>query len=113
MLVRQFLKNQGDVVVAGEARDGREAVAWVGLHHPDVVVMDVDMPNLDGVGAAAEITRIAPATKVVMYSANVDPALIDRAFAAGALGYVAKTALHELLAAIRAAKNGHLYFHPA
>jgi two-component system NarL family response regulator len=91
-----------DIAVVGEAADGREAVARYAELRPDVVLMDLRMPGLDGVGAIEAIRRGDPAARVVaftMYEGDVD---IHRALSAGAVGYLLKeTPAAELVAAIR------------
>lgn len=113
-LVRQgivkLLEGAGDLEVVGEADSGREAIALVNALHPDVVVLDITMPQLDGLEALGEIGAIRPKPQVVILSMHADPGLIRQALRAGALGYVVKQSVaDELLAAVRAAKNGSMF----
>lgn len=79
--------------VCGEAIDGRDAVGKVAALHPDVVVMDVSMPHMDGLAATREIKRLRPSTNVVMISQHESQEMIRQAFSAGACGYVPKSAI--------------------
>jgi len=113
-LVRQglikLLEGGGDMDVVGEADDGKQAVALVKEIHPDVVILDISMPKLDGLGALDEIRRIKPRSQVVILSMHADPIMIRKALQEGALGYVVKQSIaDELLAAVRAAKNGSMF----
>lgn len=86
--VRGLLERSGHEVVA-EARDGREAVALAAEHEPDLIVMDVHMPHLDGIDAAREITAARP-VPIVMLTAYAEGDLVARASEAGAFGYLVK-----------------------
>jgi len=89
------------------AADGRSAVDLTVQNHPDVVLMDVEMPYLDGIAATRQIKRMSPETKVVMLSAHHDDTLVARAVEAGATGYLPKTrSVQEVAAAVRAAAEG-------
>jgi DNA-binding NarL/FixJ family response regulator len=113
-LVRQgivkLLEGAGDLEVVGEADNGREAIALANSLHPDVVVLDIAMPQLDGLEALAEIARMEGKPQVVILSMHADPSTIRQALRAGALGYIVKQSVaDELLAAVRAAKNGSMF----
>ncbi len=86
--VRALLERAGHEVVA-EARDGREAVALAAEHAPDLIVMDVRMPHMDGIEAAREISRARP-VPIVMLTAYAEADLVSRASEAGAFGYLVK-----------------------
>jgi len=86
--VRALLEKAGHEVVA-EARDGREAVALAAEHAPDLIVMDVRMPHMDGIEAAREIVRARP-VPIVMLTAYAEADLVTRASEAGAFGYLVK-----------------------
>src|SRR5688500_7881247 len=88
--LRAWLERSGYVQVVGEAADGREAVAIVEQLQPDVVVMDIGMPMLNGIDATAQITRRNPDTKVIILSMHADESYILRALSAGAKGYLLK-----------------------
>lgn len=102
MDLREMLEEEGNEVV-GEARDGAEAIALARTVRPDVVFMDVNMPNVDGIQAAASITAesIAP---VVMVTAFSQASLVDEAARAGAMGYVVKPfSRNDIIPAMRVA----------
>lgn len=107
------LANAVDIDVVGEAADGSEAVTLVARVEPDVVLMDLSMPVLDGVGATRAILLDRPGTRVVVLSSFSDQARVREAIAAGATGYVLKDCTpDELLAAIRSAAAGHAPLDP-
>lgn len=102
--LRTLLAREPDLVIVGEARDGREAVEMARALHPDVVVMDVAMPRLNGIEATRQIRHAAPATHVLILSAHDDPEYVDHALECGAFDYVPKRrSVSELAAAIRQA----------
>jgi DNA-binding NarL/FixJ family response regulator len=111
--LRLLLEKEPDFMVGGEAADGREAIDRVDAGCADVVVMDVGMPGLNGVEAAAQIVRKHPRTGVVMLSMHSDETYVLRCLRAGARGYVLKeSAEGQLIAAIRAVAAGRTYFSP-
>ena len=111
--VRLCLQGMGDMDVVGEAEDGHEAVRLVGQLAPDVAVLDVTMPRLNGIEALRQIRRDHPATAAVMLSMHDNEAYVAQALRAGAAGYVLKrTAATELGRAIRAAHNGDVFLDP-
>jgi len=108
--LRMMLGAAGGITVVGEAADGREAVKKVRELSPDVVVMDISMPGLNGIEATQQILEIAPDTQVVILSIHADAEDIARALQAGVLGYVLKeSAAKEVIAAIRCAHEGKRY----
>ncbi len=112
--VRQGLKlllnAQPDIEVVGEAADGREAVSQVKQIMPHVVVMDVSMPDLNGLAATRAVKEAAPEVAVVALTRHSDDAYVQEMLGAGASGYVLKqSASTELLRAIRAAATGQRY----
>jgi DNA-binding NarL/FixJ family response regulator len=113
-LVRQgivkLLEGAGDFQVLGEADNGREALALATALQPDVMVLDITMPYLDGLETLAEVAKMLPRPQVVVLSMHSDPATVRQALRAGAIGYVVKQSVaDELLAAVRAAKNGSMF----
>jgi DNA-binding NarL/FixJ family response regulator len=111
--IRLCLEGLGDIDVVAEAEDGHEAVRLVGQLTPDVAVLDVSMPKLNGIEALRQIKRDHPRTSVVMLSMHDSEAYVAQALHAGASGYVLKrTGPQELAAAVRAAHHGDLYLHP-
>lgn len=109
-LVRSGLKSlvtSKDIKVVGEATTGEEAVRRVIRARPNVLLMDVMMPEIDGLDALEKIREKSPKTKTVMMSAYENPTYIARAIALGAQGFVSKEASsNEIIAAIKAAHNG-------
>ena len=115
-IVRQGLKvlleREGMSVIA-EAADGREAVKACEKQPPDVCVLDLSMPNLNGIDAAREITKRNPRTKAVLLTMHTEDHLILESLRAGVTGYVLKTrAADELIQAIRAVSRGDLHLTP-
>jgi len=104
--VRSKLQENGFQNVA-EASDGLEAVAKAAELQPDLLILDIGMPNLDGIKAAAQIHSIAPESKILFVSQNTDPDIVQSALSDGAGGYVCKSEIdHELLPAIEAVFEG-------
>ena len=117
-IVRQGLKAlltaEGDISVVAEAQTGREAVNLTAKLHPDVVIMDLAMPLLNGWEATRQILKAMPTAKVVVLSTYDDDDHVQQAIAAGAAAYLIKqTAAAELAKAIREVKKGNAYFSPA
>jgi two-component system, NarL family, response regulator NreC len=111
--LRLVLEQQADVIVAGEADDGRQAVALAAELKPDVVVLDVGMPSLNGIEAAAQIKQARLSTAIVILSMHSDEAYILRALRAGASGYILKdSAEADLVGAVRAVTEGKSFFSP-
>jgi DNA-binding NarL/FixJ family response regulator len=107
------LRGSGDIEVVAEAADGQAAVAEAIGTAPDVVLMDLSMPVLDGVGATRAVLEAVPATRVVVLTSFSDRDRVQRALEAGAVGYQLKDAEPEvLLAAVRAAARGHVPIDP-
>jgi len=108
------VEQQPDLRVVGEADDGRQAVEMFKSLGPDVVVMDIGMPNLNGIEAARQITQIHPDTAVVMLSMHADEGYVLRALKAGARAYLLKdSATTDLVQAIHAVVEGKSFFSPA
>ncbi|HUJ76657.1 MAG TPA: response regulator transcription factor, partial [bacterium] len=96
-----------DIAVVGLAKDGREAAALVEKERPDLVLMDVRMPVMDGVQATALIHRAAPAVKIIMLTTFDDDSYVHEAIRAGAAGYLLKDiSTEELVSSIRAVRHG-------
>jgi two-component system response regulator NreC len=103
-----------DLEVIGEAADGRVAVEMTLEKEPDVVLMDISMPNLNGLEATRQIRRQSPATKVLILSAHDNEEYIMQVLRTGANGYLLKnSAADDLYAAIRSVYSGHAFFSPS
>ena len=112
--IRSLLQTLDDVEVVAEAGDGREALRLAAAHRPDVVLMDIMMPNLNGLDAAARIAHAYPHTRVIMLSMSADEDSVLKTLRAGAVGYLVKTAdPAELELAIRAAMRGEKFLSSA
>jgi len=112
--LRLLLERQPNLSVVGEASDGRETVRAAESVSPDVVVMDIAMPNLNGIEAARQITAARPETAIVILSMHSDESYVIRALKAGARAYLLKdSAEGDLIAAIRAISEGKSFFSPA
>jgi DNA-binding NarL/FixJ family response regulator len=112
--LRALLVADGDIEIVGEAENGRQAVQLVKKHLPDVVVMDIAMPVLNGLEATRQIVRTVPSTKVLVLSSYSDDEYVQQLTEAGAAGYLIKqTAANDLLKAIREAHKGNAYFSPS
>ncbi len=111
--LRAMLNLETDIKVISEAENGRQAVELVAKVRPDVVVMDIAMPLLNGMEATRQILLAFPGTKVLILSAHSDDAYVAMVMAIGASGYLIKqTASHVLPEAIRAVHQGKTYFSP-
>jgi two-component system response regulator NreC len=111
--LRLLLERHDNFEVVGEAADGREAVELAAEQKPDVVVMDVAMPHLNGVEAARQILSRNPDTAIVMLSMHSDESYVLRSLKAGARGYLLKdSAEADLIAAIQAIVEGRSFFSP-
>ena len=102
------------VEIVGLASDGAEAVRLAAAHHPDVIMMDLRMPGVDGAAATAEVRQRLPGTQVLVLTTYADDAAILAALRAGALGYLTKDASAEQIeAAVRAVHAGQTHLDPA
>jgi len=111
--LRTSLEEQPDLTVVGEADNGRAAVELARELSPDVVIMDISMPDLNGVEATRQILRHAPGAKVIALSMHKDERYVTRMLEAGAAGYLLKTdAVTELVRAVRVAMANQTYLSP-
>jgi DNA-binding NarL/FixJ family response regulator len=112
--LRLIIDTQEDMQVCGEAGDGREAIRRAQELIPDVLLMDISMPGLNGLTAAAKLKRVAPQIKILTLTRHTDEAYLQELLQAGVSGYVLKqSAASELLRAIRAVASGGNYLDPA
>ncbi len=111
---RALLSAEPDIVVVGEAETGRRAVQLATELRPDVIVMDLAMPSLNGMEATRQIVKQVPEVKVLILSSYADDEYLEQATEAGAAGYLLKQAtVSEVLRAIREVSKGKSYFSPA
>jgi DNA-binding NarL/FixJ family response regulator len=109
-----LLEGEADIQIVGEAENGRQAVAFASKYCPDVVIMDISMPLIDGLEATRQILGNTPNTKVLVLSSHSDDAYIQQAQALGASGYLLKQSDGKLLAAaIRDAHQGKPFICPS
>jgi len=116
VLVRQSLRSlleREGFQVAGEASDGQECVRQVEMLHPDIAVLDISMPILNGLDAAREMSRTSPKTKTILLTQHDEGQYISEALEAGVKGYVLKSQVaNDLLLAIRQVSRGQVYLSP-
>jgi len=111
--LRALLEAEEDMCVIGEAENGRQAVQMTKRLRPDVVVMDIAMPLLNGLEATRQVSRESPKSKVLILSSYSDDEYVQQLTDAGAAGYLVKqTAAQDLVTAIREAKKGNAFFSP-
>jgi DNA-binding NarL/FixJ family response regulator len=111
---RKMLELEDGFEVVGEAQDGRQAVTLAKKLGPDVVLMDIAMPLLNGLEATRQVLKALPATKVLILSAHSDDAYVKNAAESGAAGFLLKqTSAHDVCRAIREVKKGNTFFSPS
>ncbi|HXG51693.1 MAG TPA: response regulator transcription factor [candidate division Zixibacteria bacterium] len=117
LVVREGLKNllvQEGFEIAAEVSDGRQAIEAAHRLHPDVALIDISMPLLNGIDAARQIRTVSPQTKTILLTMYKEEQYVMEALRSGVKGYVLKTqAASELVEAIRAALNGKMYLSPS
>jgi DNA-binding NarL/FixJ family response regulator len=110
---KMILAAQPDMEIVGEAGNGREALDLAGQLHPDVIVMDVAMPELNGIEATRRIADVSPRSRVLALSMHKDSVYVREILRAGARGYLLKDSISsDLLAAVRAIARGEGYLSP-
>ncbi|OQY22650.1 MAG: hypothetical protein B6I34_05620 [Anaerolineaceae bacterium 4572_32.1] len=111
--IRALLATEPDIEVVGEAKDGREAIAKTRQLHPDVILMDLVMPGMNGLEAIRRITARRPGTRILVLTSFAGDDKVFPAIEAGALGYMLKdSSPEELVQAIRRVYRGQPLFHP-
>jgi DNA-binding NarL/FixJ family response regulator len=112
--VRSLLARMPEVIVVAETGDGREALELIEQHRPDVALLDITMPGMNGLEVAARTERTSPKTRVVILSMHANEGYVAQALRAGIAGYLLKdAAATELSAALRAVARGETYLSPA
>jgi DNA-binding NarL/FixJ family response regulator len=109
--IRAMLELDSSLIVIGEAKDGRQAISLAVTYEPDVILMDIAMPKLNGLEATRQLLKILPITKVIILSAYDDDNYVTKAIACGAVGYMLKqSSLEDLCRAIRDVMLGKIFF---
>jgi two-component system, NarL family, response regulator NreC len=112
--LKLLLESQPDLQVVGEAASGLEALELAGQLQPDLVLLDLSMPGLNGLDALPTLRKTAPAAKILILTMHDDPQYLRTALKLGASGYVLKKAAdQELLAAVQSVLRGGVYVHPS
>jgi len=112
--LRMLLENEHDVEIVGEAGNAEEAIAAAMTLNPNVIIMDIGLPDLSGIDATREIKKRLPDVSIVALTIHEDEEYFFKMLEAGASGYVPKRAApDELITAIRAAANGEVYLYPS
>jgi two-component system, NarL family, response regulator NreC len=112
--LRAMTENEPGITVVGEAENGEQVLHLAGELQPDIVLMDIGMPGLDGIQATSRLRAAHPQIKILILSVYEDQKLLQEAIRAGASGYVIKRAAgDELIDAIKAVSKGYMYIHPA
>ena len=111
--LRRILEDEPGLIVVGEAASAEEAIAVAITERPDVVVMDIGLPGINGIEGTRQIRRVSPSTKVLVLTMHEDIGYLRQAFGAGATGYLLKDAVDvELVLAVRTVASGQSYVHP-
>ena len=109
--LRMMLKLEPDLEVVGEARDGREAVAMAMELRPEVVLMDIAMPGLNGLEATRQLVKALPETRIIILTAHCDDAYVKSAVGSGAAGFLLKQdSTHDVCRAIREVHQGGIHY---
>lgn len=112
--LRMMLNAQPDMEVIGEAQDGRQAINTTMTLQPDIVLMDITMPDMNGIEATKQIKRVAPEVKVLVLTMHENDEYVFQALRAGASGYILKEAADtELITALHVLRSGQFYLSPS
>ncbi len=108
--LRAILEQLPEFEIVGEANDGHEALAMAGKFTPDIILLDISMPNLNGIEVARRIAEVSPVTKVIILSMHLDQHYVTESLKAGARGYILKdSAVDELTTAIKNVIGGEIF----
>ena len=111
--LKMMLNAQPDMEVVGEAQDGRQAIAETQRLHPDIVLMDITMPDMNGIEATRQIKKLIPEAKVLVLTMHENDEYVFQALRAGASGYMLKEAADtELISALHVISSGQFYLSP-
>jgi len=111
--IRALLEKYPDIEVVGEAQNGHEALAFATQLKPEVLILDINMPEMNGIDVVSDLTAAAIPTSIVILSMYSDESLVKRAFQNGAKGYLLKKSIaQDLISAVRAASQKELYLSP-
>jgi DNA-binding NarL/FixJ family response regulator len=111
--IRSLLESLDGVEVVAESGDGRDALALIAQHRPDVALLDIGMPGLSGLEVAKRVSQESPRTRIIILSMHADPTYVNQALRAGVAGYLLKgAAVSELPLALRAVTRGETYLTP-
>ncbi|GAA4718613.1 response regulator [Brevibacillus fulvus] len=111
--VKRILEMEQDFRVVGEGSDGEEAYYLAEVHKPDVILMDINMPNMNGVAASEKIVAVSPRTRIIILSIHDDEGYVYRTLRSGASGYLLKEmGTNDLVDAVRVVARGGAYIHP-
>ncbi|HZG15357.1 MAG TPA: response regulator transcription factor [Candidatus Bathyarchaeia archaeon] len=111
--VKRILEMEGDFRIVGEGSDGADAIRLAGDLQPDVVLMDINMPNINGVTAAEDVVTVSPKSRVIILSIHDDEGYVYRTLRNGASGYLLKDmGTTDLVEAVRVVARGGAYIHP-
>jgi len=112
--IRSLLDQVGEVVIVAEAGDGREALQLIEKHRPDIALLDITMPGLNGLEVAARVGAVSPGTRILILSMHANEGYVAQALRSGVAGYLLKdAAATELEVALRAVSRGDSYLSPA
>ncbi len=112
--LRALLDSQDNIEVVGEAEDGRQAIEKAQQLVPDIIVIDITMPNLNGIEATRQIKKLKPEIKVLVLTVHINEEYIYQVLQAGASGYLLKeSAVSDLISAINAVKKGDIFLSPS
>lgn len=112
--VRMLLEQDSEIKIVYEATDGQEALDKIGEIKPDIAILDISMPNLDGISASEKVLEMGLDTQIIILSMHSDPVLIDQLLKSGIRGYLIKDSLTEdLLPAVRSAVQRKIFMSPS